>query len=269
MGQYSVNSMEKLFIQNRKNQKIAVVVEQPEGSQAAGNQNAAGLAFVMHGLGGYKEQKQIRTMAQAFLANSYTVVTFDTTNTFGESDGSLDDATTTNYYEDLTDVIEWAKGQPWYTEPFCLAGSSLGGICTALYAEKHTESVKGLIPASTVVSGQLTLERDDTWKEWKRLGYKERVSTSRPWLKAKIKWSHMEDRLKYDLMPEVSKLTMPVLLIVGSLDTTTPLEHQKILFDALPGKKELCVIEGAEHTIREEGHLKQLYSLVNSWIRKF
>ncbi len=260
--------MEKLFIQNRKKQKIAVVLEQPEGVQQTANKKVAGLAFIMHGLGAYKEQKQIRTMAQAFLDNSYTVVTFDTTNTFGESDGSLDDATTTNYYEDLMSVIEWAKSQPWYIEPFCLAGSSLGGICTALYAEKHPERVKGLIPASTVVSGQLTLERDDTWKEWKRIGYKERVSTSRPWLKAKIKWSHMEDRLKYDLMPEVVKLTMPVLLIVGSLDTTTPLEHQKILFDALPGKKELVVIEGASHTIREEAHLKQLYGYVNEWIGK-
>jgi pimeloyl-ACP methyl ester carboxylesterase len=249
----------KIFIQNRKGQKIVVVIEQVSEQK--------GLSFIMHGLGGYKEQKQLRKMAEAFLANSYTVITFDTTNTFGESDGSLDDATTTNYFEDLCDVIEWAKGQPWYQAPFCLSGHSLGGISTALYAEQHPELVKGLAPTGTVVSGKLSMEVNDKWKEWKRLGYNERVSTSRPWLKAKIKWSHMEDRLKYDLMPHVAKLTMPVLMIVGTEDESTPLMHQKILFDALPGKKEIHVIEGAKHTIREAAHLKLVHDYFDSWIK--
>lgn len=69
-----------------------------------------GLAFVMHGLGGFKEQPHLQVMAKAFLANGYTVVRFDTTNTFGESDGRYEDATTTNYYEDLEAVIAWAGG---------------------------------------------------------------------------------------------------------------------------------------------------------------
>jgi len=78
----------KIFIKNRKNQKIAVVIEQPA--------NTRGLAFVAHGLGGFKEQAHIRTMAQAFLDNKYTVVTFDAADTFGESEGNYDDATITN-----------------------------------------------------------------------------------------------------------------------------------------------------------------------------
>ena len=111
----------KEFIKNRKGQKIAVLVEQQK--------NQKGLAFVMHGLGGFKEQPHIQVFAEAFLDNGYTVVRFDTTNTFGESDGNYEEATTTNYYEDLEDVIEWAKSQSWYEESFCLSGHSLGGIC--------------------------------------------------------------------------------------------------------------------------------------------
>jgi len=120
--------MEKIFIQNRKNQKLAVLVDQPE--------NPKGLAFVMHGLGGFKEQPHIKIFAQSFQGAGYIVVRFDATNTFGESDGNYEDATTTNYYEDLEDVIGWAKTQAFYQEPFFLAGHSLGGICVALYAEK-------------------------------------------------------------------------------------------------------------------------------------
>src|SRR5260221_6400320 len=101
--------MDKVFIKNRKGQKIAVIVEQPNGQ-------TKGLAFVMHGLGGFKEQPHIQVMAEAFLDNGYRVVRFDATNSFGESEGKYEDATTTNYYEDLEDVINWSKKQSWYIQ---------------------------------------------------------------------------------------------------------------------------------------------------------
>ncbi|MDO8574309.1 MAG: alpha/beta hydrolase [bacterium] len=258
---------EKLFIQNRKGQKIAVLVERPE--------NPKGLAFVMHGLGGFKEQPHIKTFAEAFLENNYTVVRFDTTNTFGESEGNYEDATTTNYYEDLEGLIEWAKSQNWYREPFCLAGHSLGGICTALYAEKYSEKVKGVAPISTVVSGQLTTETPKHHRvaeEWERTGWREEISESIPGLVKRLKWSHMEDRLKYDLLPEVRKLTMPILLIVGEKDDGTPPEHQQILYEKLPGRKEIHIIKNADHNFRNNGELnesalKEVKDIFDKWIK--
>src|SRR3990167_5079152 len=127
--------MQKQFIKNRKEQKISVWVE--------GEEKSTPLAFVMHGLGGWKDQPHIKAFAQAFLDSGFTVVRFDTTNTLGESDGSYEDATVTNYYNDLNDIINWASAQEWYTEPFYLVGHSLGGICVALYAESFPENVKG------------------------------------------------------------------------------------------------------------------------------
>ena len=255
--------MPKEFIKNRKGQKIAVLVERPE--------NLKGLAFVMHGLGGFKEQPHIRAIAEAFLESGYTVIRFDTTNTFGESEGNYEDATTTNYYEDLEDVIEWSKNQLWYKEPFALGGHSLGGICSALYAEKYPEKVKVLAPISTVVSGKLNAEtpyHKSIEEEWKRTGWLEEKSISMPGVIKRLKWSHMEDRLKYDLIPNAKKLTMPVLLAVGEKDSTTPLAHQKILFDALPGPKELQVIKGAAHTLRAEEHMAELKKIIKSWLSK-
>lgn len=132
---------------------MVAIVEESLASQ--------GLAFVMHGLGGFKEQPHIRVMAEAFKQKGLTVVTFDTTNSIGESDGKYEDATTTNYYEDLEDVIVWASRQPWYKKPFYLAGHSLGGICTALFSEKYPDKVKALAPISTVVSGKLSTQRGE------------------------------------------------------------------------------------------------------------
>lgn len=259
--------MVKTKIENRKKEKISVIVNTSE--------NQKGLAFVMHGLGGFKEQDQIQTFATAFAGRGFTTVLFDTTNTIGESDGKYEDATITNYLEDLEDVIDWASDQEWYQEPFCLSGHSLGGICTSLFAENYPEKVLALAPISPVVSGKLSLEASKKYEtkdleEWKKTGWLIKESASKKGLVKKLRWSHMEDRLKYDLIPNVDKLTMPVLIIVGENDTSTPPEHVEILFRAIPGnKKEYHVIKDVPHTFREKQHLAEVKRLFLNWIDKY
>ena len=252
----------KTFIKNRHDKKIAVVVRQ--------NPKQSGLAFVMHGLGGFKEQPHIQMFANVFSENDFTVVLFDATHTFGESEGDYADATTTNYYEDFEDVINWAKNQNWYQEPFWLAGHSLGGISVALYAEKYPKEVKVLIPISTVVSGELSRESKSTkgeLQQWEKTGWRDSKSESVPGLIKRLKWSHMQDRMKYDLLSDVNKLTMPVLMIVGENDDSTPPEHQKVSFDVLPGKKEIHIIKGAHHTFRDLVHLEEIKMIFDKWIK--
>jgi pimeloyl-ACP methyl ester carboxylesterase len=249
----------KTFIKNRHDQKISVVVEGP--------QTPGKLAFVMHGLGGTKNQGHIRAMIEAFLDEGYTAVSFDTTNTFGESDGKYEDATITGYYADLEDVIVWASQQPWYTEPFVLCGHSLGGISIALFAEKHPEKVRALAPISTVVTGALTLKMlsDEELKAWEQTGIRVELSHSGKTEK-RLPWSHVEDRLTYDLRPEAHKLTMPVLMVVGERDTPTPPKHQKILYDTLPGQKEFHIINGALHSFYERHEQAELKQIVRNWL---
>jgi len=253
--------MQKQLIKNRKNQNMAVIIENVP--------NPKGLVFIMHGLGGFKEQNHIQAFAQSFQENNYTVVRFDTTNTFGESDGKYENATTTNYYEDLEDVIKWAKNQDWYQEPFILAGHSLGGICTALYAENYPSKIKALAPISTVVSGKLSFDAHtkEEMENWEKTGWKIKESKSIPGVIKKLPWSQMVDRMKYDLLKKADKLTMPVLLIVGENDHSCPPKHHKILFEALPGKKELHVIKGAVHTFRKEEHLEEIKEIFDKWIK--
>lgn len=254
--------MNKLFIKNRKAEKICVLVEEAEPS--------LGLAVIMPGLGGHKEQKHLEVLAKNLLEHNFTVLRFDPTNSLGESEGDVSDATVTNYYEDLEDVIAWAGVQGWYREPFVLVGHSLGGISVALYAEKYPKKVKGLAPIATVISGKLSAETErhkrdeETWRKTGWLVKKDRAGN----MLGKIKWSHMEDRLKYDLLPEVDKLTMPVLLMVGENDQSTPPEHQQILFNKLPGPKEMHIIKGAPHTFRDEQHLEEMRSVFENWLEK-
>jgi len=254
--------MSKIFIKNRKGQNISVLIEKPKAPK--------GLIFVMYGLRGFKELPRIQSMADAFRKNGYTVIRFDTTNTLGESDGNCEDATVTNYYEDLEDVIKWAEKQEWYQEPFVLAGHSLGSLCIALFAEKYSEKVKALALISTVVSGQLSLEAysKEQIGDWEKSGWLIEESRSKPGVMKRLKWSHIIDRLKYDLLPKVEKLKMPVLLIVGDKDTSTPVKHQQILYEALPGPKELHVIKGSDHSFRAPEYLAELKQLFANWLKK-
>ena len=155
-----------------------------------------------------------------------------------------------------------------------LAGHSLGGICIALYAIQHPGTVHALAPLGTVVSGQLSTQSPQyahgELQQWEKTGWRMQESRSRPGVIKKLKWSHMVDRLQYDVLPEVHKLTMPVLLVTGELDTSCPPAHQQILFDVLPvGKKELHIIPGAPHTFRDPVHLQQLKTIFEHWIRMY
>jgi uncharacterized protein len=251
--------MKKIIIKNRHGLKIVVIVEISNPQK--------GLVFISHGLSGDKDQRHIQTFAEAFKEERYSVVRFDTTNTFGESDGNYEDATTTNYYEDLEDVINWAKLKDFYQEPFCLVGHSLGGLTTLTYAENYPEKVKGLAPISTVVSGQLSAKArgKERMEKWEKIGWEEELS--RKGIIKRLKWSHMIDRLNYDALSKVNKLTMPVILIVGDKDTSTPLKHQKILFDKLPGKKKLHIIKDGPHTFKDPKHLLEIKQIFKNWIK--
>jgi uncharacterized protein len=232
--------METLKIKNRKNQNIAVVIEKSDPQK--------GLVFIMHGLGGFKEQDEIKTLAETFKEKGFTVVRFDTTNTFGESDGKYEDATLTGYYNDLEDVIDWAKKRNWYQHPFALVGSSLGGISTILYAERHPKDIFALAPISPVVSGKLSMETQkkyhaESFANWEKSGWRETKSISKPGVIKRLPFSAVEDWLQYDTIPNAKNLTMPVLIIVGEDDTSTPPEVVKILYDAVPGPKKMEVIK--------------------------
>ncbi|KKQ60707.1 MAG: hypothetical protein US81_C0014G0012 [Parcubacteria group bacterium GW2011_GWE2_38_18] len=143
-------------------------------------------------------------------------------------------------------------------------------MCTSLYAEKYPKEVKALAPISTVVSNSLINEfyTEEEVRNWKETGYRIRPSVSRPGFIRKLKYAYYEDKLKHDLLKDADKLVMPILMIVGENDDVTPLKHQQILFDRLPSKKELHVIEGAEHTFREAEHLKEIKTIFMNWIDK-
>lgn len=249
--------MKKLFIKNRKQQNVSVLIE---------NENWKNwLVFIMHWLGGDKNSSNIIEYSQPFLDNDFVVVRFDTTNTFWESDWKFEDATLTNYYQDLEDVITWSSNQSFYREKFVLVGHSLWAISCALYSQKNNDKVKSVILISSPINYELSKSTysNEEIEKWK----KSWISTEDWWwFIVKLKWEYMEDKKKYDVLKDADKFIMPILIIVWENDDVTPYNHQKLLFDKIQSQKEIHIIKNWDHALREETHLDEIKKLLSKWI---
>jgi pimeloyl-ACP methyl ester carboxylesterase len=245
--------MEKVFVKNRSGNNIAVNLEK--------NNKQTGLVFIMPGLGNKKEETNIQTFMDSFVDKGFTAITFDVTNGIGESDGDYSQASFTGYYNDLSDVIDWAKSQDFYQEPFVLVGHSMGGGCVLRYGADYPERLLGIAPVSTVIGGHQTIAKftRDTLAVIKTEKGKEIIK--------KINWiPFVKDILKYDIVPEAYKFSMPILMMVGDQDMGTPLEDQMKLYQGMPNDKEIHVIKGAPHTFVEVEHLDQAKQIIHNWI---
>lgn len=250
-------------ILNRKKLNIVVWVENEKGKN--------GLVFIAHGLSSTHDHAHILKIKEAFLENDYTVVSYDATNSVGQSDGDLQYSTLTGFYEDFEDVINWASSQLWYQEPFVVAGHSLGAACNLLYAFINPEKVKALVPTSAFLSGDITLEHYavNGTEKWKKDGFILQESKSRPGLIKRFNWTLAEDWYKYNLLEKAQLIKAPTLLIVGNLDILTPFSSQQDLFNTISSKKkELHIIEGSEHTFMEAKHLEEVKIIIKNWVKK-
>jgi len=259
--------MEKFEIKNRKGLKIVGEILKPE--------KPIGLSFTLHGLGGFKEQVHIKTLAETLFENNYIVVNFDATNSIGESEGKYEDATMQNHYEDLVDVIDWAKKQDWYKEPFVIAGHSLGGFAVAKYAEEFPGEVKAVFPFAAVFSGPDNVEtshrlRPEETKDWEETGWIHKTSSSKPGIEMKLPWSHIQERSRHNLKSKADKITMPILFVMGENDLSCPPDDEKKFYDLLPfgTDKEFHVVNEAPHTLKAPEHLEQLKIIFNNWLKK-
>lgn len=257
---------ERFTIKNRHGLKLVIQVDAPEKPQ--------NLVFIQPGQGGIIEQNHIEAFALAFLDNSFRVVRFDPTHSVGESEGNIKDVTYTGYIEDLEDVINWARTQSWFQQPFALCGHSMGGLSTCWYAEHHPDEILLLAPISTTVNYELYLPTmdDDFLKQWQKKGYYESPSNSKPGVIKRVGIQVLEDMKKYNLMEKAGNLSMPVLLMSGENDQPTPYRHQKLLFKAIPNKnKKLVKIENADHNFRGSGDdakkLEEVKNIISIWLR--
>jgi len=251
-----LNSSEPI-IKNRKNQDVFVSVEV--------SKNQKELIFISHGLGGSRSEEHIKSFVDTFREKEFTVISFDCTNSLGESYGNYENATDSGYYEDLEDVIEWAKDQAWYQEKFWLCGYSLGGLNIARYAKENSDKVKTIISMSPTISAEiLETKLKSKLKEVDGLIWYSYIS-SRKNREVKLKWAQfIEDLKKYDLVKFLENLKIPTLILVGEKEYYC--EHLKDISKKL--NLEFGIIKNAQHVYSGEEQLKHINEFINKFINE-
>lgn len=232
------------------------------------------LAIVQHGYSGSMDQPHIRAIAETFRRHGFPTLSLDATHSFNASDGNLEDSSILTHLHDLEDCIGWAKGQTWYREPFALAGQSLGGYTVLHYAEEHPEEISLLFPCSAVTTGKKLAEAFERnlpgtiFSDWKNKGFQEIESWDGSGKRGRRPFSWLTGMAGYDAYENIEKLTMPVLMVVGSNDIPTPPDHQLMFYNLLPEPKEMHIIPGSDHSFSEAPHREKMAEILGKWIEK-
>ena len=230
---------------------------------------------LQHGYSGAIIEPHFQKIIKAYTDNKFNVLTFDATHSFNDSDGDVEGNSIETHLHDLEDVIQWAKTQKILPDKYAIGGHSLGGFTSLLYAQEHPDEISHLFPCACVISGKHLKEAfkenttEQEFTDWQNTGtmkiecsYKAGQTAYRPfsWLENMQDWSALE---RADI------LKMPVLMIVGENDEPTPPEHQKILFNILPGdNNELHIIKNTDHCFQDPPQLDRLEEIIDQWLRK-
>lgn len=253
--------MPKVSIKNSRGQNLVMRVTEVE--------NPLGLVFIEHGITGSKDQSYLKAVEESFNQHGFTTVSMDATNANGESDGDDMDLSFTNHYNDLVDVVNYAKTQKWYMEPFALSGHSLGGMSILYYAENHPEKISFLVPLSPATSGK-NLEATvgpEALLQWQEKGYYEKFSKFQQ-VNNKVPYAWFLDMKNYDVFDNISKLTMPTFIISGDQDTSVPPAQVKELYEALPAEKELYMLKDCPHSMYEQKDQDSLLAALEQVLKK-
>lgn len=237
--------MEKIFIQNRKGQKIAAVIHHPPTRTDK-------LAILCPGYLDTKDYEHLVELADVLSKKGYTAVRFDPTGTW-ESEGDIADYTTTQYLTDVRSVLEYMLKRSTFNHVL-LAGHSRGGKISLLYAAKDPQiSVVIGIMAS---SGHLTEEEKASDSErinWEKEGFKvsrRDIPGSTEKREYKVPYSQRLDNDRYDAVIEAPNIQGRSILLAGELDDTVMPDVVKEIFDHAHEPKKYILLKGIGHDYR-------------------
>jgi len=256
-------TMKKFELKNRYELKIVGVLE------TSGN-TPRGTCVIQHGWGGHKDKATVQSIKDTFLKAGFQTFNFDATHSFGESEGNFEQSTLGSFWEDFEDVTNWVRIQGWFLGPLAVSGHSKGAYAAVRYAEEYPTDVGFVVAIAPVVSGELSFEahkenNPEEFAQWEQEGVLTRIGSEGD---IKVQhWSQMKERLNHNLLVNAEKLTMPILFITGSKDTSCPPKHIQQLFDHIPGgNKTFEIIENAPHSFNTNTQQKECERIIENWL---
>ncbi|MHA2046813.1 MAG: alpha/beta fold hydrolase [Candidatus Thorarchaeota archaeon] len=206
------------------------------------------------------------------LSNDFHIVAIEL-NGHGKSPDRGDEDILHSYLHDIHEIVSK------FDKPI-LAGHSMGGALTQLYALNHPENLSGIILVGTGARLRVSpvvfdLLDNDFEGYIKALGHfmfhegtsEEMIEASKHEVRkcpALIIRRDYEFCDKFDIMEKVSQIKLPTLILVGEDDFMTPVKYSNFLHDKIEGSV-IHVIKTAGHSVMLE-QSSLFNGLVADWV---
>ncbi len=232
--------IEEVFIKNSQGLRLAAVLHCPN------NDNGKYPAVILlHGFGGYKEEKHIEKLANDLASNGFVAIRFDASG-FNESEGAVEkDFRISNYLKDIQVVHDYLKSLSYVDKNRVgIWGHSMGGMLSIIFASNHPE-----MKAICSVSAPQTIGSSKALKplmaEWEKTGWLSKESSRLGQIK--IPFAFAQDAKNYDVIDYVDKIKVPLMVVIGKKDENVAPEDTKGIYLKASQPKELIEVDDMDH----------------------
>lgn len=239
-------------------------------SEIYGDSKFPTIIFV-HGAGGSSATWMMQLRG---LSKEFNVIAIDL-NGHGKTKDRREVDTTKSYLRDIDEIVSK------YDRPI-LAGHSMGGMLTQLYALSNPERIRGIILVGTgaklkvvaTIFDMLENDFDGYVEAAGKFMFHENTPTDI------VEASQIEIRKckpeiisrdfkacnEFDIMNRVSEIDIPTLIVVGKGDLMTPIKYSEYLHKNIQ-RSTFKVIENAGHAVMlEQSHV--FNTIVKDWIKQ-
>lgn len=251
--------MEKVFIQNNRNETLAGLRNAPVDKR-----DKFPTIILVHGFGASKsEHGMFDDLAEHLVAHGYQVYRFDFAG-LGESEGDYSLTTLSKQAADLESIFNFVKAQPTTDDSrIGFVGMSLGTAAITAFQPKNVQA--------TVYLGSVS-EPHKTLKKLFGAGYEPdgiSVRITSEGKKIEMRGDFWRDFDNYDLPRLIKKINAPILFIHGEKDSKVSDESAQLFFDNANEPKELKIIKNADHGFYEPDERKEMIGLAVGWFDKY
>ena len=253
----------------------------PDGAPVA-------VLLVVHGLA--EHSGRYTNPVNYFVPKGYAVYSFDLAG-HGKSDGKRGYVERfTNYVDDVKTYYDIVKQQNKGTKIF-LVGHSMGGTIATAYAIKHQDELNGLILSGAVLKAGASITKATMTMAkllsvlLPKMGVSKLDASAVNRDKTEVD-AYLRDPLNYtgkisarlgaellneiqSLPAQISKITLPILIMHGSADRLSDPASSKTLFDGGSSKdKTLKYYEGFYHEIFNDAQRQQVFADMEEWLKR-
>ncbi len=230
----------KVFIKNNKGLNLAAVIHRPE-------KETDRLAILCPGYLDSKDYNHLVGLAEELTKGGYTVIRFNPTGTW-DSEGSIEEYTTTQYLADIKNVLEYMLAKRKYSH-ILLGGHSRGGRVSVLYATRDSRITLVLV---VMTSGTPVI--DNRRKQAEELGFTietRDVPGERGEREYRVPLSHFQDNDQYDLIKSVKEIKVPIVVVAGGADVLVNPDWTKKIYDNANKPKKFILMKSVGHNYRQ------------------